>query len=211
MLPKITLDSTGLNNAKLPVQPVHFRSIPSNKTQAELEQIEKNIENKNINSNSPVTSNNPVSKNQQAVPSVSSTKPERLRFDTYEPSKPTQSAGIYEPTVDKNGNKTVSFNAPEQDSAMLYKLSEQEAEKLEPSNVFINTDKTSSLDNRSLLKIASDTRGSNLNDISIPEQTGTGIGFGANKESSRINMLNDELAQAAQKMNLTSAAESIFS
>ena len=211
MLPRITLDSTGLNNAKPPVQPVHFRTIPSNKTQAELEQLEKNIENKNVNSNSPVTSNSPVSKPQQTEPSVSSAKPERLRFDTYEPSKPTPSAGIYEPTVDEKGNKTVSFNAPEQDSAMLYKLSEQEASKVQPSNLSINTDKSSSLDDRSLLKIASDTRGSNLNDVNIPEQTGTGIGFGANKESSRINMLNDELAQAAKKMNLTSAAESIFS
>ena len=48
MLPPINLSSTGLNNAKPPVQPVHFRTIPSNKTQAELEELSKNIENKNI-------------------------------------------------------------------------------------------------------------------------------------------------------------------
>lgn len=209
MLPPITLDSTGLNMAKLPVQPVQFRTIPSSKTSAELEELQKNIENNNINSTSPVTSNNSVSKTKQTEPTVSNAKPERLRFDTYEPSKPAESAGIYEPTVDKNGNRTVSFKSPEQqDSAMLYKLSEQEDAKAASSNLSINTDKGSNLDDRSLLKIASNTRGSNLNDINIPEQTGTGIGFGADKEKTRINMLNNELAQAAQ--NINSGSKTVF-
>lgn len=177
MLPRVTLDSTGLNNAKSPVQPVHFRTIPSNKTQAELEQLEKNIENKNVNSNSPVTSNSPVSKPQQTEPSVSSAKPERLRFDTYEPSKPVESAGIYEPS----SNDKVDFNKTEQKAEYITSNQSSKYDALK-------TDYYNSVaeENNSIL--------------SKPD-----------KEQKRVNILNNELAQAAKKMNLTSAAESIFS
>lgn len=177
MLPPINLSSTGLNNAKSPVQPVHFRTIPSNKTQAELEELSKNIENKNVNSNSPVTSNSPVSKPQQTEPSVSSAKPERLRFDTYEPSKPFESTGIYEPS----SNDKVDLNK-----------TEQKAE-------YITSNQSSKYD---ALKTDYYNSVAEENNRILPKP---------DKEEKRVNMLNNELAQAAKKMNLTSAAESIFS
>ena len=177
MLPPINLSSTGLNNAKSPVQPVHFRTIPSNKTQAELEELSKNIENKNVNSNGPVTSNSPVSKPQQTEPSVSSAKPERLRFDTYEPSKPFESTGIYEPS----SNDKVDLNK-----------TEQKAE-------YITSNQSSKYD---ALKTDYYNSVAEENNRILPKP---------DKEEKRVNMLNNELAQAAKKMNLTSAAESIFS
>lgn len=177
MLPPINLSSTGLNNAKSPVQPVHFRTIHSNKTQAELEELSKNIENKNVNSNSPVTSNSPVSKPQQTEPSVSSAKPERLRFDTYEPSKPFESTGIYEPS----SNDKVDLNK-----------TEQKAE-------YITSNQSSKYD---ALKTDYYNSVAEENNRILPKP---------DKEEKRVNMLNNELAQAAKKMNLTSAAESIFS
>lgn len=217
MLPTITLNSSGLDMSKQRVQPVQLRAIPSSKTEAELEQLEKNTnqitDNAKLSSIGSLNSVTPASKATETA--TQTANPERLRFDTYEPSKPMASAGIYEPTVDENGNRTVVFESPDkQPSAMLYELSEQEAEKVAPSNLSVNVDKSSSLDDRSLLKIASDTRGSNLNDMNAPEPTGTGIGFGANKEKSRVDMLNNELAQAAEQMNLvskTSISETMFS
>ncbi len=184
MLPPINLSSTGLSNAKPPVQPVHFRTIPSNKTQAELEELSKNIENKNINSTSQVKSNSAVSETKKTEASVSNAKPERLRFDTYEPSEPVESAGIYEPTTDVNGNKTVTFDKSGQVTQKAEYKTSGESSKYDA----LKTDYYNSVaeENKSILS-------------------------NTNKEEKRVNMLNNELAQAAQKMHLTSAAESVFS
>lgn len=182
MLPPINLSSTGLDNAKPPVQPVHFRTIPSNKTKAELEELQKNLENKNVNFSSPVTSNNTVSETNKTEPAVSTAKPERLRFDTYEPSKPVESAGIYEPIT--GNDKTLSFDKTEQVNQKAEYKTSNESSKYEA----LKTDYYNSVAEK------------NNSILSNPD-----------KEEKRVNMLNNELAQAAQNMNFKSAAETVFS
>ena len=255
MLPLVTLNNSNVYTSMQRVQPVQLREIPSNKTETEREELEKNLELNNLNNNTvvandassvdsigSVTSTSEVSQSGLSDSDVSQAKPERLRFDTYEPSERMPSAGIYEPVTDKNSSRTISFDAPEQTmyantvpeldkqsysnvnnvrsevnkpvSGMLYEIPEQEAAKVAPSNLSVNTDRSSDLDERSLLKTASDTRANNLNDVNIPQNTESTIAFGSDKEKTRVDMLNDELSKAAQQMNLinkSSVSEVIFS
>ena len=187
MLAPISLNSADLGFQNQKVQPVELRKIPSNASESEREELlkkQKEIQDKlksanetsGVSNDSKLILENELQKinselktletqSSTSVNTNTSSAPERLRFDTYEPSKPQASAGIYEVKADQNGNKSISFNAPDSDdavkhsdSAMLYKLSEQNAEKAEPSNIEIKLDSDSNQNDHSMLKIADDSR-----------------------------------------------------
>lgn len=187
MLAPISLNSAGLGFQNQKVQPVELKKIPSKASENEREQLlkrQKEIQDKlksanetaGVSNDSKTILENELQKinselktlETQSSASVSTSTPsapERLRFDTYEPSKPQASAGIYEVSSDDKGNRAISFNAPEadeaikhSDSAMLYKLSEQNEEETKPSNIEINLDNPSKQNDYSMLKIADDTR-----------------------------------------------------
>lgn len=281
MLSPVSSNNRGIQNIQQSIQPV--QKLQSNAQKNELEsKLEKDNEIKTQLAASNNISNPSISNNQTKIEthkanSISKTqgvsesdspasRPQRARFDTYEKSQQTPSAGVYEKTPDSSGQSKISFAPPEdikdkvdltsspaskaeqtqtvnseqsqtqqvnqqpelsnekqnqpvveseKSEAMLYNVASNEAEKNAPSNLSVNVDKSSELDKHSFLKIANDSRNKNQNTVSalnttrisipandVQENTSNKLSFKSDAESKRIDMMKNELSNAAKQLNM---------